>query len=154
MNHTFEVPMYYISYATSALAALDIYVRSLEDRDAAIELYLRVTETTSDVRYCELLEQCGLDNIFEKGTIEKIAQELAEIGVKEDSLELPGKPGKKETEKATEKSEVSDDKSSEIQSLWEQIPWEKLLIIVFITLFTITVILVIIILITIRRNKK
>lgn len=154
VNHTFEVPMYYISYATSALAALDIYVRSLEDRDAAIELYLRVTETTSDVRYCELLEQCGLDNIFEKGTIEKIAQELAEIGVKEDSLELPGKPGKKETEKATEKSEVSDDKSSEIQSLWEQIPWEKLLIIVFITLFTITVILVIIILITIRRNKK
>lgn len=75
--HTFSSPMYYISYATSALAALDIWTIALEDRQAGIDKYMELTTYGLTTSYCELMEECGLKSIFEEGTIREIAQAVS-----------------------------------------------------------------------------
>ena len=72
--HTFSSPMYYISYATSALSALEIWTIAQEDRQAGIDSYMELTTYGLGTTYCELIEKCGLKSIFEDGTIEEIAQ--------------------------------------------------------------------------------
>lgn len=76
--HTFSSPMYYVSYGTSALAALDIWTLSQEDRQAGIDKYMELTTYGLTTTYCELLEKCGLKSIFEEGTIRDIAQAVSD----------------------------------------------------------------------------
>lgn len=76
--HTFSSPMYYVSYGTSALAALDIWTIALEDRQAGIDKYMELTTYGLTTTYCELLEKCGLKSIFEEGTIQEIAQAVSD----------------------------------------------------------------------------
>ncbi len=76
--HTFSSPMYYVSYGTSALAALDIWTIAMEDRQAGIDKYMELTTYGLTTTYCELLEKCGLKSIFEEGTIQEIAQAVAD----------------------------------------------------------------------------
>lgn len=73
INHTFEQPMYYISYCTSALAALDILAMSEHDRDAAIDCYMNLTTYHSEVPFRETMADVGLPDIFEEGVIEDIS---------------------------------------------------------------------------------
>lgn len=75
--HTFSSPMYYISYGTSALSALEIWTIALEDRQAGIDKYMELTTYGLSTTYCELLEKCGLKSIFEEGTIQEIAQAVS-----------------------------------------------------------------------------
>ncbi len=76
--HTFSSPMYYVSYGTSALAALDIWTIAQEDRHAGIDKYMELTTYGLTTTYCELLEKCGLKSIFEEETIREIAQAVAD----------------------------------------------------------------------------
>ncbi len=76
--HTFSSPMYYVSYGTSALAALDIWTIAQEDRQAGIDKYMELTTYGLTTTYCELLEKCGLKSIFEEETIREIAQAVAD----------------------------------------------------------------------------
>lgn len=76
--HTFSSPMYYISYGTSALSALEIWSIALEDRQAGIDKYMELTTYGLSTTYCELMEKCGLKSIFEEGTIQEIARSVAE----------------------------------------------------------------------------
>ena len=73
INHTFEQPMYYISYCTSALAALDILAMSEHDRDAAIDCYMNLTTYHGEIPFRETLADVGLPDIFEDGVIEDIS---------------------------------------------------------------------------------
>lgn len=76
--HTFSSPMYYVSYGTSALAALDIWTIAQQDRQAGIDKYMELTTYGLTTTYCELLEECGLKSIFEEGTIREIAQAVSD----------------------------------------------------------------------------
>lgn len=71
--HTFQSPMYYISYCTSALASADIFAMSVEDQQAAIDLYMNITAYSTSTTIRELFEDTGLPDIFEEGTIEDIS---------------------------------------------------------------------------------
>ncbi|MCR4595331.1 MAG: hypothetical protein K5673_00975 [Lachnospiraceae bacterium] len=73
INHTFEQPMYYISYCTSALAALDILAMSEHDRDAAVDCYMNLTTYHGEIPFRETLADVGLPDIFEEGVIEDIS---------------------------------------------------------------------------------
>ena len=74
VSHNFENPFYYISYAVSALASLQLWTLSQQDFDAAMELYNRLVEQSAyEVGYCELLRDMGmtvftedLDGCFEE----------------------------------------------------------------------------------------
>lgn len=58
--HTFTSPMYYISYATSALSSLQIFNMTMEDPERALVEYMKLTAYgDADVGYIEVLEKAG-----------------------------------------------------------------------------------------------
>lgn len=76
--HTYESPFYYISYATSAVNALDILSISQEDYREAVDTYMRLTALPMDIPYQKALEQVGLHNTFDADTLQFIGQGVAE----------------------------------------------------------------------------
>ena len=76
--HTYENPFYYISYATSAVNALDILSISQEDYREAVDTYMRLTALPMDIPYQQALEQVGLHNTFDADTLQFIGQGVAE----------------------------------------------------------------------------
>ena len=76
--HTYENPFYYISYATSAVNALDILSISQEDYREAADTYMRLTALPMDIPYQQALEQVGLHNTFDADTLQFIGQGVAE----------------------------------------------------------------------------
>ena len=78
INHTFTSPLYYIGYATSALSALDIWSQSLEDRDAAVDKYMKLSAVPLDMPYQEAVTSCGLRNMLEPENIRALADEIRE----------------------------------------------------------------------------
>ena len=62
VNHNFESPFYYISYAVSMLASLQIYEMAENDWAAAADFYNDLVSLGAyDYTYCELLEKVGLE---------------------------------------------------------------------------------------------
>lgn len=78
IHHHFETPFYYISYATSALSALELWVDSLEDREKAVEIYSELTQYCANVDYRETLKAVGLSDPFKSDCVERIAKTLYE----------------------------------------------------------------------------
>jgi oligoendopeptidase F len=67
--HNFEVPMYYISYATSIVPALQIMELSLTDRQKAIDVYNDIVTSDPDMSFSEVLTMAGLADPFDEQTI-------------------------------------------------------------------------------------
>ena len=62
VNHNFESPFYYISYAVSMLASLQIYEMAENDWAQAADFYNDLVSLGAfDYTYCELLEEVGLE---------------------------------------------------------------------------------------------
>lgn len=74
VGHTYESPFYYISYATSAINALDILSMTMEDRQAAIDTYMTLTTVDKNTSYQDALEIAGLHNTFDPETLLFIAE--------------------------------------------------------------------------------
>lgn len=83
--HNFQSPMYYISYATSALSALDLWLRSLEDWDSAVDTYLELAAMGMRRPYRETVEAVGLRDIFRERTMRLLAEGI------QDHLEAEGR---------------------------------------------------------------
>ena len=76
VHHNFVMPMYYISYAVSALPALEIFFISQDDRDEAIDSYLSVIDETGYREYLEVLDDAGLSSPFKERTYEKLSKDI------------------------------------------------------------------------------
>lgn len=76
INHLFDRPCYYISYATSALAALDIWLMSLHDRDAAVDTYLKISAARTDAWLFDVLYDNGLCDPTDRNDLKRLASEL------------------------------------------------------------------------------
>lgn len=62
VNHNFESPFYYISYAVSMLASLQIYEMAENNWAEAADFYNKLVSLGAfDYTYCELLEEVGLE---------------------------------------------------------------------------------------------
>ena len=75
INHTFESPCYYISYAASALASLQLWDLQQEDPDAALEKYMEILGLGAyDYGYMELLEEVGLKSFAQEGVADEVCR--------------------------------------------------------------------------------
>ena len=74
--HLFDSPCYYISYATSALPALDIWLRSLDDRDAAVDTYLTVSAARTDAWFLDVLYDNDLCDVTDRGDVVRVSEAL------------------------------------------------------------------------------
>lgn len=79
--HLFDQPCYYVSYAASALPALDLWLWSREDYGAAADAYLTVSAARTDAWFLDVLDESGLCDVTDARAIERLAaaleQELA-----------------------------------------------------------------------------
>ncbi|MCL2695223.1 MAG: hypothetical protein FWE69_02735 [Clostridiales bacterium] len=76
--HHFQSPLYYISYATSMLAALRIWELAQQDRQAATTAYLNILNREPYSNFQEILAANGLGNPIDPAGVEQLAQVLKE----------------------------------------------------------------------------
>lgn len=88
--HNFEEPMYYIGYAVSAVAALDLWVLSVDDCEGAVDRYMRTTAYSDDTPFKKTLSALGYNDIFCEDTIISITEEIsgfASLGYKDITVD-------------------------------------------------------------------
>lgn len=78
VTHTFEAPMYYISYATSAIIALEFYLDArLNGLEHAADSYLSfVANSVCSSGFRTVVADSGLADPFTSGTVENLVQKL------------------------------------------------------------------------------
>ena len=77
VNHTFESPFYYISYATSALSALDLFLTSQDDYQGAVDTYLNLIRLSDESGYRETMARAGFPDVFQEETVSGVGGELS-----------------------------------------------------------------------------
>ncbi len=76
ISHNFDMPCYYVSYATSAISALDIWRTSLKDWDGAVDRYMQVTALPSDTGYLEAVKACGLMKFTDTKAVTRLVNDI------------------------------------------------------------------------------
>ena len=76
VNHFFSSPLYYIGYATSALAALDIWSVSENNYEDAVEKYIAISKVPLNMPYQEATVNCGLRNMMKKEHIAQLSEQI------------------------------------------------------------------------------
>ncbi|WP_325200181.1 hypothetical protein [Oscillibacter sp.] len=74
--HNFQNPLYFISYATSALSALDLWFLYLDSPRQAKEIYLELSALSLSLPYRAAAEEAGLRDIFDRETVPALAEAL------------------------------------------------------------------------------
>ena len=74
VSHQFDAPVYYISYAASAFAALQLWVMAQDDLDAACQAYMQVLSAGAygGEGYAEILHRSGLLAFSDEGAVEQV----------------------------------------------------------------------------------
>ena len=152
--------MYYISYATSALSALDLWLKNADNRTEALDIYSKLIDCGGSTPYVETLETVGLRNIFDEGTISDIADEtvyLLENGV---SMPKGTQVSVSETVNTVTKSTVASIRTT-LET--QEYNVEDIFDIVFPIVFTVlgifilgmlTIVIILIVMIVKRKSKK
>ncbi|MBQ7713302.1 MAG: hypothetical protein IJT71_00245, partial [Oscillospiraceae bacterium] len=74
--HLFDQPFYYVSYAASALPALDLWLWSREDYAAAADAYLAVSAARTDAWFLDVLDESGLCDVTDAQAVARLARAL------------------------------------------------------------------------------
>lgn len=82
--HNFQSPFYYISYAVSALSSLDLWLRSQEDWNGAVETYMDLSALSQDVPFRAALKEAELADIFDRAAVREIAEETEHVFLGEE----------------------------------------------------------------------
>ena len=86
--HLYSQPMYVLSYSVSAMAALQIWVDSYIDYDAAFAGYLSLlTAPSYGYGYCAMAEDYGLVDIFSSDALALLSKNIDLIFLQESSPE-------------------------------------------------------------------
>lgn len=89
VSHNFDSPLYYISYAVSALAALQIWDLARSDYDAAVDMYMEVLGRGAyGDGYLTVLQQCGMRLFTEPGAAADICRPVLERMAQLESAEM------------------------------------------------------------------
>ena len=78
ISHTFQTPMYYISYAVSMVPALELFDLAQDDLESAKNAYFNIITRKSYETLNDVLLRNGLASVFAKTTIAQIADILKE----------------------------------------------------------------------------
>ena len=76
ISHTFQTPMYYISYAASMVPALELFDLAQSDKEAAKAAYFNIVMREPYETLGDVLARNGLDPVFSQETIAQIADIL------------------------------------------------------------------------------
>jgi len=90
VTHTFDSPMYYISYAVSALSALEIWQLSRTlGEDRAVSVWLDLMHEKDDEDYEAVLEKVGLTPFTDSEAVVRILSDAIDDLLGDDLIQLP-----------------------------------------------------------------
>lgn len=70
VHHNFDNPMYYVSYATSAFAALQIFTTALDNYDKAVDIWENIVLSNPyDDGYLEIVSSAGLKTFVDEQAV-------------------------------------------------------------------------------------
>lgn len=73
-----ENPVYYLSYAVSSVAAVDLYTAAWEDQEQARDIYRRLIEESDEEEgFLENIRAAGLSGPFEESVYQKLSEFVA-----------------------------------------------------------------------------
>lgn len=151
--HNYDSPLYYISYATSAVSALDIWLEAMNDYDTAAEKYKKVVECGCYTAYKEAAEECDFATIFDEEFIDEIAHQ-AEYYFDNEELDNSYVPSVK---KDDDKNETNHSDKLTIKKSDSEISESEdslyLVIGIVVIIFTLILAIVILVLIIFLINK-
>ncbi|MBR5683356.1 MAG: hypothetical protein IKW96_08810 [Ruminococcus sp.] len=81
ISHLYECPGYYISYATSGLASLQLFFDMRNDMDKALEKYKKIAKIScysGEYTFRQALAECGFEDVLSKGYITGISRKMRE----------------------------------------------------------------------------
>lgn len=78
-RHIYESPFYYIDYTLAQICAFQFLLKSMDNREAAWEDYLKLCKEGGTKSFLELLKVAKLESPFEEGCIKKITSKIEEI---------------------------------------------------------------------------
>lgn len=88
VSHNFESPMYYISYAVSGLAALQIWNMSQTDFRKAVDVWeVFIREGSCNKQYFQVVDKAGLERFTKSGAVNKICRPA--LNSTSPSLDVP-----------------------------------------------------------------
>lgn len=154
ITHNYNAPMYYISYATSAASALDLWLKAMEDPDDAKEIYDDIVNCGIYVPYVEAVEDSGLSTIFDKQELNEIAYQVEYYFENEDidrsyaAAAIENKSSDSETKKNTESSSTKANKVEDKEDIGKSIVIRQIVVPLLI------VAVVIIVALAARRRRK
>lgn len=76
VTHNYDSPMYYITYATSAVSVLDLWIQSMDNMDNAVNMYKNIVNCDMYTPYKETAKSCGLATIFDEEDLEEISYQI------------------------------------------------------------------------------
>ena len=79
ISHTFQSPFYYVSYATSMTAALELYLLGKIDPDTAEDAYINLLMRGRGADFIETVTAAGLHDPFAEETIREITHGLGNV---------------------------------------------------------------------------
>ncbi|MGN0346821.1 MAG: M3 family metallopeptidase, partial [Lachnospiraceae bacterium] len=169
--HTFQSPLYYISYSISMSAVEELRDVILEDREEGINIYLELAAAGAEKSFQETVESVGLNNPIQNPRFDEYTENIrVSIGLSEassDSVVLEDEIEEEEIDEP-EDSEIqeedeeddrpsrhssrSDDEEEEDNS--EQIPITLIIVIALAALLLVVVIIVLTIVISNKKKNK
>jgi M3 family oligoendopeptidase len=74
--HVFQYPFYYLDYALARIVSWQLWLRSLEDEQAAIDTYLRLCDIGGTRTFRQMVTDAGLGDPFDPEVIERTMRDL------------------------------------------------------------------------------
>jgi M3 family oligoendopeptidase len=78
-GHVFGTPFYYIDYTLAQVCALEYYLKSLVDRKASWDSYVKLCKLGGTKSFLGLISKVGINNPFIDGSIKKIIDGLLPV---------------------------------------------------------------------------
>lgn len=93
ISQLFTSPFYVISYTTSGLATLGLWLDSLEDYEGAVDKYLAFVSQGMNTSLRTALKEAGMTDPFQEGTVKEIMGSVnKEFGLEQHLTETLGHP--------------------------------------------------------------
>ncbi len=78
-SNLFTIPNYYVSYCTSSVGAIELFVEATEDYDAAKEKYLNLLFQQNIYGYSAAIKEAGLTNAFDTEAAKAILEKCIAV---------------------------------------------------------------------------
>lgn len=162
--HTFQSPLYYVSYSVSMAAVEELWDVILDDREKGIDLYLDLVGMGLVDSYSDTLDAVGLNNPIENPRFDVYANNMRyyfglvdsrDPSQETDSSEVV-RPEEEQVDQELPDAEEEEDDSYEYSHIEDRplVSWNTMLIALLVVGIVVLIVIVVVIIVLVSSGKK